>query len=148
VTFVAEDTVTRYPAEPGAAATILFVVRPEAPPIFVWYTHVLPTRTGNGIELALANDFDATPCRTPTGSPSVPELPVGPGLPWPEELALGAAVDDCADWEALPADEVAPVVGVVWLDTCGAVPLGTPLHPATTKPARATLTRAGTCLLM
>ena len=25
---------------------------------------------------------------------------------------------------------------------------GTPLHPATTKPARATLTSAGTCLLM
>jgi hypothetical protein len=111
---------------------------------------VLPTRTGNGIELALANDFDAAPCRTPPGSPSVPELapgpePVGAGLPgW---LVLpGIALADDEDWEA-PADEVAPV-GVVWLDTCGAVPLGTPLHPATTKPARATLTRAGTCLLM
>jgi hypothetical protein len=111
----------------------------------------------------LANDFDATPCRTPTGSLSVAEFPpcpelVWPGLAWPEPLwpeplwpePLWLGLLDwllAADWEA-PADELAPVVGVVWLDTCGAVPLGTPLHPATTKPARATLTRAGTWLLM
>jgi hypothetical protein len=97
----------------------------------------------------LANDFDATPCRTPPGSPSVPELPPCPELVCPG--LVGPALPDWLllleeDWET-PADEVA-AVGVVWLDTCGAVPLGTPLHPATTKPARATLTRAGTCLLM
>jgi hypothetical protein len=101
----------------------------------------------------LANDFDAAPCRTPTGSLSVAEFPrcpelVWPGLAWPEPLWRGLTDWPLTeDWEA-PADELAPVVGVVWLDTCGAVPLGTPLHPATTKPARATLTRAGTWLLM
>jgi hypothetical protein len=102
--------------------------------------------------LALANDFDATPCLTPPGSPSVPELPPGPALAdpellWPGLLWPGLPLED---WDA-PVGEAGPetpVVGVVWLDTCGAVPLGTPLHPATTRPARATLTRAGTCLLM
>jgi hypothetical protein len=127
------------------------VVRPEAPPIFVWYTHVLPMATGNGIELALANDFDAAPCRTPPGSPSVPELPPGPELPCPGLACPGLLCPGLLEDGETPvgeADPETPVVGVVWLDTCGAVPLGTPLHPATTRPARATLTRAGTCLLM
>jgi hypothetical protein len=132
---VAEDTETRYPAEPGPAATILFVVRPLAPPILVWYTHVLPMATGNGIELALANDADATPGRT---------APVAGLAPGPE--LAGIALEDCEDGEP-PADEVAPVAAV-WLDTWGAVPLGTPLHPARTTPARAAPTRADTCLLM
>ena len=35
-TSVVEDTVTRYPFEPGAAPTILFVVRPVWPPALVW----------------------------------------------------------------------------------------------------------------
>ena len=60
---VVEDTVTRYPPEPGPAATILFVVRPVWPPACVWQIHVFPTATGNGIELAFANDFAAAaPC--------------------------------------------------------------------------------------
>jgi len=67
---VADDIVTWNPAEPGAAATILFVVRPVALPAVVWYTHVLPTATGNGIEFAFANDLDAMACRAP---PSVAE---------------------------------------------------------------------------
>jgi len=93
----------------------------------------------------LANDADATPCRAPPGSPSVEELGPGPELAGPE-LLPGAALEDCEDGEP-PADEVAPVAAV-WLDTWGAVPFGTPLHPARARPARATLTRAGTCLLM
>jgi hypothetical protein len=117
----------------------------------VWYTHVLPRATGNGIELALANDADATPGRTlsvaelaPGPELAGPEL-LGPELPCPE-LPPGAGLEDCEDGDP-PADEVAPVAAV-WLDTWGAVPFGTPLHPARTTPARAAPTRADTCLLM
>ena len=35
-TLMVEDTVTRYLAELGPAATILFVVRPVWPPALVW----------------------------------------------------------------------------------------------------------------
>jgi hypothetical protein len=106
---VADDIVTRYPAEPGPAATILFVVRPVAPPASVWYTHVLPTATGNGIELALANDFDATPGRMPAGLP-VAELPLCPAL-LPGLLAPGLLLPGLAleAWEPEPdVDAVAP----------------------------------------
>jgi hypothetical protein len=122
---VVEDTVTRKPAEPGPAPTTLFVVRPVCPPACVWYTHVFPTATGNGIELAFANDSAAIAlCRVVSGA-----------VLDSREVAAAAAVP--------PAFSPG---------TSGLVPFGTPPHPARAAvaamaaPARTTL--ADPCLLM
>jgi hypothetical protein len=147
--------VTRYPAEPGPAATILFVVRPVAPPAFVWYTHVLPMATGNGIELALANVFDATPGRMPGWLPAA-EPVLGPallpGLVAPGLLPPGLLLPGLALEAWVPVPDTAPGDPFVLLVTWGVVPFGTePLHPARTSPARAIpdrATAADPCLLM
>ena len=120
--------------------------------------------TGNGIELALANDFDATPGRMPAAElalcpallpgPLAPALllpgPALPGLPLPG-LALEA-------WVPVPdVAAVAPGDPAVLLVTWGVAPFGTePLHPARPIPASTTPTRtvparaaaADPCLLM
>ncbi len=122
---------TWYPAGPGPAATIRFVVWPASLPTSVRYTQVLPTATGNGMELALANDLVA-----------VAALVAGAGL----RRALVAPPVACA---ALEASEDAPdVPPVVSPGISGAVLVGTP-HPARAMmaaPARTAL--ADPCLLM
>src|SRR5229473_2653901 len=124
---VVEDTVTWYPAVPGRAATIVFVVRPVPPPALVRYTHLLPTATGNGIELAFTNGLAAAFWRA---------------------LAAGAAVVTGA---AVDASDVAPcaVLPAAWRDTSGAVAVPTPVQPARARRARpARKARADRCLLM
>ena len=128
-TSVVEDTVTRYPAEPGPAPTILFVVRPVCPPVCVWYTHVFPTATGNGIELAFANDFAAAAlCRL-----------------------LGRVVSG-AVLESREVAAAAAVPPAFSPGTSGLVPFGTPPHPAraavAAMAAAARTTLADPCLLM
>ena len=87
---------------------------------------MLPTATGNGIELARANPFAGVPF--PVVSGAVPET-------W----VVGAA--------ALPPAVTSP-------GTSGLVPLGTPPHPARAHPARAAMAApaktalAEPCLLM
>src|ERR1700730_721285 len=122
---VVEDTVTRNPAEPGPAPTTLFVVRPICPPACVWYTHVFPTATGNGIELAFAND------------------PAAPALC---RVVSGVVLDSR---EVAAAAAVPPAFSP---GTSGLVPFGTPPHPAraavATMAALARTTLADPCLLM
>jgi hypothetical protein len=123
----------------------------------VWYTHVLPTATGNGIELALANAFDAAPGLM-SGWLSPAELPLGPallpgllapGLLAPALLPPGLALEA---WVPVPdVAAVAPGDPAVLLVTWGVAPFGTePLHPARTAPAMTVAARAAAdpCLLM
>ena len=109
---------------------ILLVVWPVWPPAVVWYTQVFPTATGNGIELALTNDF---------ASALRPALVAEVAL-W---CALPAGV-------ALEASEVTPAVAVrsVALGISGVVAAGTP-HPARARMAAPASTAfADPCLLM
>jgi hypothetical protein len=111
---VVEAIVTWYPADVMNAETILFVVVPVSPlmPALVWYTQVLPTATGNGIELAATNAFWVV---------------LGDALEG--ALLTGLAVEA----RGVEVDEVRPSV---WLGTSGAVPADT-LHPASRlHPAR------------
>src|SRR5712691_1334618 len=130
---VVEDTVTWYPAVPGRAATIVFVVRPVPPPALVRYTHLLPSATGNGIELAFTNGLAAAFWRAVAAGAAVVT-----GAP----VVTGAAVD---------ASDVAPlaVFPAAWPDTSGAVDVPTPVQPARAMRARPTRkARADRCLLM
>src|SRR5271166_4172164 len=127
---VVEDIVTWYPAGTAPAATIRFVVWPVWPTAVVWYTHVLPTATGNGIELACTNESERV-----LGRALVAEL-----------VVVGAPVTGAA----LEAREFAPakVLPDDW-GTSGAVPAGPPMHPVrtmTARPARTALTDP--CFLM
>src|SRR5260370_37264384 len=103
---VVEDTVTWYPAVPGRAATSVFVVRPVPPPALGRYTHLLPTATGNGIELAFTN---------------------GLATPFLRAVAAGASVVTGA---AVDTSDVAPlaVLPAAWPVTSGAVDCPTPLQ--------------------
>src|SRR5260370_13072772 len=124
---VVEDTVTWYPAVPGRAATIVFVVRPVPPPALVRYTHLLPTATGNGIELAFTNGLATAFWRA---------------------VAAGAAVVTGA---AVDASDVAPLAGLpaAWPVPSGARDGPTPAPPARPMKARPTRkARADRCLLM
>jgi hypothetical protein len=103
--------------------------------------------------LALANDFDATPCRIAGWLP-VAELALWPAL-WPALLPPGLALEA---WGPVPdVAAVAPGEPAELLVTWGVVPFGTePLHPArpmptSTVPTRtmpARVTAADPCLLM
>src|SRR5271166_3768622 len=91
---------------------ILLVVWPLWPLVVVWYTHVLPTATGNGIELAFTNDCEAAFWRVP-----VTELALCRALAPGPELEAG---------EVAPVDVLCPVSP----GTSGAVAVPTPVHPA------------------
>jgi len=91
---------------------------------------VLPTATGNGIELAFTND-----CEVSLGRPLVTDVALGRALPW----------------AALEAGEVAAVdvLPTASPGTSGAVAVPTPVHPArTTMAAPARTALAGPCLPM
>jgi hypothetical protein len=110
--------------------------------------------TGNGIELALANVFDAAPGRM-GGRLLAAALPLCPGLLVPGLLAAGLLLPGLAldAWVPVPdVAAVAPGEPAVLLVTWGLAPFGTePLQPARTSPARAIpdrATAADPCLLM
>src|SRR5207248_11356923 len=93
------------------------------------YTHVFPTATGNGIELAFANDFAAAALCSVLGC-----------------VVSGAALDSR---ELAAAAAVPPAFSP---GTSGLVPFGTPPHPAraaaATMAAPARTTLAAPCLLI
>jgi len=150
-TLVVDEIVTSYPAGTAPAATIRFVVCPVWLTAVVWYSHVLPTATGNGIEFACTNESELGLGRAP-GAERV--LGPAPGA----ERVLGRAVvsdlvvvDALITGAALVARGFAPteVLPDASPGMSGAVPIGAPVHPARTimdRPRRTALTDP--CLLM
>ena len=137
---VVEDIVTWYPADPGAAAMIRFVVRPVWPAALVRYTQVLPTATGNGIELVFANDPEAGPWPVPVTEVALC-FPLGCPLDRPLCGPLAGVAVLCGPVLAGDApDASVEACADVSPGTSGWVPVPAPLHPA--RAMRAAAARA------
>jgi len=168
---VVDEIVASNPAGTAPVATIRFVVCPVWPTAVVWYSHVLPTATGNGIEFACTNESELGLGRAPgaervLGPAPGAERVLGPAPgaervlgPAPgAERVLGRAVvsdlvvvDALVTGAALVARGFAPteVLPDASPGMSGAVPIGAPVHPARTimdRPRRTALTDP--CLLM